>query len=97
MDAPSMAVATSSTFVAPTAAKPAPRIRLSASSLSGTSWKPQPSGTSPKLQFTRCMFSQSCTLNCTTVCRAPFTPKSSGTGAEKPERTGKKILSRFVQ
>jgi len=88
MDAPSTAVAMSSTSVVPTAAKPVPRTKLSASLWFGTSLKLLPSGISPRPQSTRFMSFLSSTRSCTTVCRALFTPKWSETDPEKPERTG---------
>ena len=89
MDAPSTAVVMSSTFVAPTVPRPAPRIRLSESSLFVTSSKPPPSETSPTPLSTPSMSSLSSMPSCTTVYHAPFTPKWLGTDPEMLVRIGK--------
>jgi len=89
MDAPSTAVVMSSTFVAPTVPRPAPRIRLSENSLFVTSSKPPPSETSPTPLSTPSMSSLSSMPSCTTVYHAPFTPKWLGTDPEMLVRIGK--------
>ena len=89
MDAPSTAVVMSSTFVAPTVPRPAPRIRLSENSLFVTSSKPPPSETSPTPLSTPSMSSLSFMPSCTTVYHAPFTPKWLGTDPEMLVRIGK--------
>ena len=89
MDAPSTAVVMSSTFVAPTVPRPAPRIRLSENSLFVTSSKPPPSETSPTPLSTPSMSSLSSMPSCTTVYHAPFTAKWLGTDPEMLVRIGK--------
>ena len=89
MDAPSTAVVMSSTFVALTVPRPAPRIRLSENSLFVTSSKPPPSETSPTPLSTPSMSSLSSMPSCTTVYHAPFTPKWLGTDPEMLVRIGK--------
>ena len=95
MDVPSTAVAMWSTLDVPTAPRPALRTKLSANSLSATSWRPLLLEISPMLQSTLHTFCPSYTLSCTTVYRAPFTPKWSVTDPEKPERIGTKLLTVF--
>ena len=87
-DAPSTGAATWSMSGAWTVPRPAPRTRPSASSSSGTSWRPPPSGTSRTPPFTLATNSPSSTQNCTTVCPALSTTRSSGTGPERLGRTG---------
>merc|ERR1719422_2065277 len=73
---------------APTAPRLAPRTRPSASSSSGTSWRPPLSVTSPTTAFTPGTPCPSSTPSCTTAFLAPSTPRSPGTGQGLPGRTG---------
>ena len=91
MDVPSMAVDMSSISVVRTAARLAPRTKPSESLWFATSWRLPLSEIFLTLLCTLNMYFQSYMPSCTTVCRAPFTPKWSGTDPARPERTGKII------
>ena len=86
-----MAVDMSSISVVLTAARLAPRIKPSESLWFATSWRLPLSEIFLTLLCTLNMYFQSYMPSCTTVCRAPFTPKWSGTDPARPERTGKII------
>merc|ERR1719213_68601 len=73
---------------APTAPRLAPRTRPSASSSSGTSWRPPPLVTSPTTACTLDTPYPNSTPSFTTASLAPSTPRSSGTGQGPLGRTG---------
>lgn len=95
MDVPSTVAAMSSTSVAPTAARLAPRTRLFASLSSVISWKLLLFGIFLMPPCMTPMFYPSSMPSCTIVSLAQFTPRWSGTDPEKQERTGKNGL-RFL-
>merc|ERR1719187_1266206 len=64
------------------------RTKLSRSLSSGTLWRLQLCGISPRLAFIPATSSPSCMPSFATVLAAPFTPRLSATGPEKLGRTG---------